>query len=137
MATFSLHSQLAADTFPVGDLSLSAALLMNDARFPWIILVPRRPDVRDLIDLSEADAGAMSGEIRQVSRAMKDLFKPFKMNVAALGNMVPQLHIHIIARFQEDAAWPRPVWGVGERQPYGAALRDERIGMLRAALGIS
>lgn len=134
--TFTLHPQLAADTFLVGDLSLSTALLMNDDRFPWVILVPRRPDMRDLVDLNEADAGAASGEIRGVSRAMKSLFKPHKLNVAALGNMVPQLHIHIIARFSEDAAWPRPVWGVGDRKPYAAALRDERIGMLKAALGI-
>src|SRR5262245_27480418 len=107
---------------------------MNDARFPWTILVPRRASMRDLVDLNEADAGAMSGEVRQVSRAMKDLFKPYKMNVAALGNMVPQLHVHIIARFQEDEAWPRPVWGVGEPASYAVALRDERIGMLRSAL---
>ncbi|WP_342359400.1 HIT family protein [Terrarubrum flagellatum] len=135
--TFALHPQLAADTFPVGDLALSAVLLMNDDRFPWVILVPRRANMRDLIDLDEADAGACSGEIRLVSRAMKELFKPHKLNVAALGNMVPQLHIHIIARFAEDAAWPRPVWGVGEIRPYPEPLRAERIEMLRAALKIA
>ena len=136
MSAFSLHPQLEAETHRIGDLSLSVALLMDDARFPWIILVPRRENARELIDLSEADAGALSGEVRQASRAMRDLFKPHKLNVAALGNVTPQLHIHVVARFAEDAAWPRPVWGVGERAEYPPALRDERIAMLRAALGL-
>lgn len=133
---FQLHAQLAADTFPVGDLALSTVLLMNDARFPWLILVPRRDGVRDGIDLSEADAGAMSGEVRQAQRVLKELFKPHKLNVAALGNMVPQLHIHVIARYAEDAAWPRPVWGVGTAQPYHQELRDERLAMLRRGIGL-
>ncbi|MGL4812724.1 MAG: HIT domain-containing protein, partial [Beijerinckiaceae bacterium] len=84
--SFQLHPQLAADTIPVGDLALSTVLLMNDARFPWLILVPRRADARDLIDLNESDAGALSGEIRQAQRVLRDLFKPHKLNVAALGN---------------------------------------------------
>ncbi|MGL4323169.1 MAG: HIT domain-containing protein [Beijerinckiaceae bacterium] len=134
---FQLHPQLAADTFAVGDLALSSVLLMNDQRFPWLILVPRRADVRDLIDLSESDAGTMSGEIRHASRVLKELFRPHKLNVAALGNMVPQLHIHVLARYQEDAAWPRPVWGVGTAEPYHQALRDERLAMVRRALGVS
>ncbi|MGL5735533.1 MAG: HIT domain-containing protein [Beijerinckiaceae bacterium] len=133
--SFQLHPQLAADTIPVGDLALSTVLLMNDARFPWLILVPRRADARDLIDLNESDAGALSGEIRQAQRVLRDLFKPHKLNVAALGNMVPQLHVHVIARFTEDTAWPRPVWGVGAAEPYGAELRADRAAMLARAFG--
>lgn len=133
---FQLHTQLAADTFAVGDLALSAVLLMNDARFPWLILVPRRENVRDMIDLDESDAGAMSGEIRHAQRVLRDLFKPHKLNVAALGNMVPQLHVHILARYTEDAAWPRPVWGAGTAEPYHQELREERLAMLRRSFGL-
>jgi diadenosine tetraphosphate (Ap4A) HIT family hydrolase len=97
-------------------------LLMNDARFPWCILVPRRPALRDLHDVAGADRMALFDEIDDVSRALGRLVSPDKINVAALGNQVPQLHVHVIARKTTDAAWPLPVWGSGAAVPY---TRDE------------
>jgi diadenosine tetraphosphate (Ap4A) HIT family hydrolase len=122
--TFVLDPQLAQDTVPVIDLGLSTVLLMNDSRFPWLILVPRRPALSELIDLDEASYALQMAEVRAVSEALRDLVAPHKLNVAALGNSVRQLHIHVIARFREDVAWPRPVWGVGTATPYDPEVRD-------------
>lgn len=107
---FTLHPQLAADTFVIGDLPHSRILLMNAANFPWIILVPRKDNLRELFDLGN-DYAAVMDEVKTVSEKLAAFTKADKINVAALGNMVPQLHIHIIARFKTDAAWPAPVWG--------------------------
>ncbi len=115
---FTLHSQLAADTVEVCDLSLAKVLLMNDSTYPWVILVPRQPNLREMHDLEPADQQALMQEITHVSKAMQAHFKADKMNVAALGNMVPQLHVHIIARFEDDAAWPGLVWGKVPSKPY-------------------
>lgn len=115
---FELHHRLEADCFPIGDSTLSRVLLMNDARFPWIILVPRRPDKRDLHDLEAPDRATLLEEIDAISRLLVDRFDAHKINVAALGNQVPQLHIHVIARRTDDAAWPAPVWGSGAPRPY-------------------
>jgi diadenosine tetraphosphate (Ap4A) HIT family hydrolase len=133
---FELHPQLAADTFELGDLALSRVLLMNDARFPWLILVPRRSGASDLIDLDSSDLNALTGEIRTVCEALRRVFVPDKLNVAALGNVVSQLHVHVMARFHSDAAWPRPVFGVGTPEPYPAELRLARIARLRAELAL-
>jgi diadenosine tetraphosphate (Ap4A) HIT family hydrolase len=133
---FSLDPRLEADTLPIGDLSLSSALLLNDARFPWFVLVPRRADVSEVTDLSEEDAAALIAEIRVAARVMLDLAKPDKLNVGALGNLVPQLHVHVVGRFRSDPAWPGPVWGHGERRPYpdhAAASLVERAAALFAA----
>src|SRR4051812_19541718 len=110
-AGFSLDPRLEADTIPIGELALSSALLLNDARFPWIVLVPRRADATEVTDLSDEDAQVLMNEIRVAARVMLALAKPDKVNVAALGNVVPQLHIHVIGRFRSDPAWPAPVWG--------------------------
>lgn len=118
---FTLHPQLEKDTFPVGDLGVCRVLLMNDWRFPWLILVPRRKNARELFDLSAEDYAAVMAEVRDATQRFAALTKARKMNVAALGNMVPQLHIHIIARFENDAAWPAPVWNSGAAEPYAAA----------------
>ncbi|MBT6556906.1 MAG: HIT domain-containing protein [Gammaproteobacteria bacterium] len=118
MNDFILHSKLAADTFEVLSLEVSQLLLMNDARYPWLILVPQVSGMRDLHNLSTKQYQAVTQEIVQVSEVLESLAQAHKMNVGALGNMVPQLHIHIIARQTNDAAWPAPVWGVGEAQPY-------------------
>ena len=118
MNDFILHSKLAADTFEVLSLEVSQLLLMNDARYPWLILVPQVSGMRDLHNLSTKQYQAVTQEIVQVSEVVESLAQAHKMNVGALGNMVPQLHIHIIARQTNDAAWPAPVWGVGEAQPY-------------------
>lgn len=119
-ATFALDPRLEADTLPVGDLALSTVLLMNDARFPWLILVPRVPGASEITDLGDADATTMMAEIRTATRVMLALAKPDKVNVAALGNAVPQLHVHVVGRFRSDPAWPGPVWGHGTRNPYPA-----------------
>lgn len=115
---FELDPRLAADTFVLGDMLQSRVLLMNDARFPWLILVPRRPNLREFLDLAATERAILMEEIAQTSAALKDATKADKLNVAALGNMVPQLHIHVIARFAGDPAWPGPVWGRGQAAPY-------------------
>ncbi|MDE3060319.1 MAG: HIT domain-containing protein, partial [Pseudomonadota bacterium] len=106
---FTLHPKLAQDTVSVGDLPVCRALLMNDSRFPWLILVPKRDGLRELFDLEIADYPAIMEEVRYTAERFAALTGAYKMNVATLGNMVPQLHIHIIARQTSDAAWPQPV----------------------------
>lgn len=135
MTEFSLDSRLEGDTLPVGELQLSRVLMMNDARYPWVILVPRRPAIREMIDLDLRDRAMLYREIDAVSEAMQRLFKPLKLNVAALGNVVPQLHVHVIARYETDAAWPKPVWGLGERVPYASDAAASRIAEISNALG--
>ena len=134
---FTLPPQLAADTIPVGDLALSSVLLMDDARFPWFILVPRRPGASEITDLSDEDAATLMSEIRIATRVMQDLSKPDKVNVGALGNVVAQLHVHVVGRFRSDPAWPGPVWGHGSRAPYpahaGHALVERAAALFAAA----
>ncbi len=111
-SAWSLHPQLAQDTIDIGDLPLSRVLVIKDANYPWLLLVPRRADAMDITDLDEVEQAQLMTETTRVARALKDICNPDKLNIAALGNMVPQLHMHIIARRKTDAAWPRPVWGV-------------------------
>ena len=118
---FRLHERLAADTVEVLRWPLNRVLLMNDRTYPWLILVPERPGLKDLHDLAVTDHIQAMAEISRASRALQHLCRPDKINVAALGNMVPQLHIHVIARFASDPAWPRPVWGVQPAEPYNEA----------------
>jgi len=132
--SFELNPQLAADTRPVVSLPLCEVLLMNDSRFPWCILVPRVPELRDFHDVPAAQKATFMAEIERVSLALKRLTGAYKMNVAALGNMVEQLHVHVIARQREDAAWPGPVWGVGKAEAYDDAAADGLIARLREAL---
>lgn len=136
-ARFPLDPRLAGDTHDVAALPFCELLLMDDARYPWLILVPRIAGARELIDLDEGDQRALVGEITQVGRALESLLRPDKLNVAALGNVVAQLHVHVIARFAGDAAWPQPVWGRGERIAYRADERSARIAEIRAALDIA
>jgi diadenosine tetraphosphate (Ap4A) HIT family hydrolase len=133
--SFKLDPRLEADTLAVGDLPLSSVLLMDDARFPWLILVPRRDNVSEITDLTEPDAQALMAEIRLSTSVMLELSKPDKVNVGALGNVVSQLHVHIVGRFRSDPAWPGPVWGNGTRSPYpahAAVALVERAGALFA-----
>jgi diadenosine tetraphosphate (Ap4A) HIT family hydrolase len=134
---FSLDQRLAADTIPIGDLVLSSVLLMDDARFPWFILAPRRAGASEVTDLSDEDAATLMGEIRLATRVMLELAKPDKVNVGALGNVVAQLHVHVVGRFRSDPAWPGPVWGHGSRAPYpahaAAALVERAAGLFAAA----
>jgi diadenosine tetraphosphate (Ap4A) HIT family hydrolase len=115
---WSLHPQLERDTVSLGDLPLSRVLLMNDANFPWLILVPRKPDVTEVLDLAEIEQARLMGEITRAAALLRAVTKCHKLNIAALGNVVPQLHVHVIARFRHDAAWPKPVWGIGPTRPY-------------------
>lgn len=115
---FALHPTLARDTVEVIRLPLSRVLLMNDRRFPWLILVPERDSVREIHELPTADRTELIEEIARASEVLKRLFQPDKLNVGALGNIVPQLHVHVVARTAADSAWPGPVWGSGAAVPY-------------------
>ncbi len=131
---FALHPRLAADTIALGDWPLCRLLLMNDGRFPWVILVPTRPDLREIHDLPSAERVVLIEEIARVSALMQQAFKADKMNVAALGNQVAQLHVHVIARFASDPAWPSPVWGQGQVRPMSEAEQAERFRLLQPLL---
>jgi diadenosine tetraphosphate (Ap4A) HIT family hydrolase len=133
-AAWSLHPQLDADSHPVASFGLSELRLMDDANYPWLVLVPRVPDARELIDLPPAQQAQLLEEIGRVSRLLQELFRPHKLNVAALGNMVPQLHVHVIARQTDDPAWPSPVWGRVEARAYEPEALVDRVRRLRAAL---
>lgn len=133
-ATWTLHERLQADTTQVADLALCRCLLMEDARFPWFILVPRIADLRELHDIPRSHRETLFDEIEAASTALQSLTQAHKLNVAALGNQVPQLHIHVIARQPDDAAWPGPVWGVGSATAYTDAAREALLGKLRARL---
>ena len=131
---WSLHPQLAQDTVPVGDLGLASVLLANDANYPWLILVPRRAGLVELIDLEENAQIQLLGEIAAAARTLKSITECDKLNIAALGNQVAQLHVHVIARRHSDAAWPKPVWGATPPATYSPTIRDGLIGALRRAL---
>jgi diadenosine tetraphosphate (Ap4A) HIT family hydrolase len=129
--TWSLHPQLARDTVLVGDLPLSRVLLSNDANYPWLILVPRLPGIVELIDLEENAQVQLLGEIAEVARILKKVTACDKLNIAALGNQVSQLHVHVIARRHDDAAWPKPVWGA---KPATAYEERRRANFIRSLL---
>jgi diadenosine tetraphosphate (Ap4A) HIT family hydrolase len=136
---FELHPQLAKDCFVVGDLALDRVLLMNDANYPWLVLVPRRTGLRELYELGEADLALFWRESAEVGRRIMARFGGGKLNVAALGNQVAQLHVHHVVRHVGDAAWPRPIWGVVPGKPYGseeAATAIEGLRQLLADTGL-
>ena len=135
MPDFELHPQLAADTVPVATWTLCEVLLLTDTNYPWLVLVPARTGLRDFHDLSPDDMVRAGREISRASEALMELFAPDKINVAALGNMVPQLHIHVVARFTDDAAWPSPIWGVAPAKPYAPDALDARLADLRRVFG--
>jgi diadenosine tetraphosphate (Ap4A) HIT family hydrolase len=130
---WSLHPQLARDTIALGDLPLSRVLVINDANYPWLLLVPRRTGVSDIIDLNEVEQAQLMTEIGRTARALKTVTGCDKLNIGALGNIVPQLHVHVIARRKGDTAWPKPVWGTapplahdkGELERFMTALRAQ------------
>jgi diadenosine tetraphosphate (Ap4A) HIT family hydrolase len=132
--TFSLHPQLEADTMLVGDMPLTRVLLSNDANYPWLILVPRLPGIVEIIDLEENAQIQLTGEIACASAALKAITACDKLNVAAIGNVVPQLHVHVVARYRSDIAWPKPVWGAAPPKRYDEAARARLIANLRAAI---
>jgi diadenosine tetraphosphate (Ap4A) HIT family hydrolase len=132
--SWTLHPQLEADADAVGDLPLSRLLLANDANYPWLLLVPRRAGASEIIDLSESDQIRLAAEIAAVSHALKAAAPCDKLNVAALGNVVAQLHVHVIARRRNDPAWPKPVWGAVPPRDYDPAARERLVAALRREL---
>jgi diadenosine tetraphosphate (Ap4A) HIT family hydrolase len=133
---WSLHPQLEQDTETIGDLALSRLLVSNDANYPWLLLVPRRPGAGEIIDLDAADQRQLMTEIAAVSAALKAVTTCDKLNVAAIGNVVPQLHVHIVARRRDDPAWPKPVWGAVPARAWQPAERGRLVASVRGKIGI-
>ena len=131
---FELHPQLAQDCLLIGDAPLCRALLMKDSRYPWVILVPRRDGIREIHELEDADAQQLVQEISKFSKLLESFDKIEKINVGALGNIVPQLHVHIVARTKSDPAWPGPVWGVGKAVAYNQDQANDLIVRLKAGV---
>ena len=129
---FTLHPKLAEDTVSLGDFPLCRMLLMNDVHFPWFILVPKRPDIREIHDLSEDDQRQLIRESSILASQLAKVFKADKLNIAALGNMVPQLHLHHIVRYRDDLCWPAPVWGKVAPVPYAT---EQVLGIRQHLLG--
>jgi diadenosine tetraphosphate (Ap4A) HIT family hydrolase len=132
--SFALHPDLVRDTVEVTRLALCRVGLMNDANYPWLVLSPMLPGLRDLHDVPEAHHPALLAEVGRASRALQRVYRSDKINVAALGNVTPQLHIHVISRSAKDPAWAKPVWGIVPAKPYSAAALGETIAKLREAL---
>ena len=131
---FQLHPRLQADSDAIAELALCSLRLLADARFPWVLLVPRLPQLRELHDVPPAYRAQLWNEVEQASRALQKLYCPDKLNVGTLGNLVPQLHIHVVARYEHDPAWPGPVWGAGTAEPYSPQQRQLRLDQLRWAM---
>jgi len=131
---WSLHPQLESDTAPVGDLALSQLLSINDAIYPWLILVPRCAGAAEITDLSADDAACLIEEIALASRALRRVSRSDRINVAAIGNVVPQLHVHIVARWTNDPLWPKPVWGARAVQAGTTAAFERFVAAIQSEL---
>ena len=131
---FTLNERLRADTIELGRLELSLLLLMNDRSLPWFILVPERAAIKEIDELSAADRSLLIEEIACISGVIRGLYHPVKINVGALGNLVPQLHVHVIGRFANDRAWPGPIWGTGPAEAYGIDKLNDVSDKIRASL---
>lgn len=131
--SFALDKRLEADSVLVCDLPLSQVRLHKNAAFPWVLLIPRQNGIVEIIDLSLSDQEQLWHEIRQASQIVKKLFAPTKINVANLGNVVPQLHVHVVARYDTDKAWPGPIWNSGVKEEYNAVMLQDRLAQLKAA----
>ena len=134
MREFTLDPQLKADSVPLCQLELCSVRLMKDANFPWLLMVPKRFGMAEVIDLAKQDQHILMDEIADVSAALRQVTGCDKLNVAALGNMVRQLHVHVIARYNDDAAWPGPIWGKVDMKPYEADKDTELVQKIRNAL---
>ena len=134
MAAFVLHPRLEADTAFVADWPLSRVLAMRDARYPWIVLVPRVAGAVEIFDLGREERAALVEEIARASEGLKRIAGASKINIGALGNLVPQLHVHIVARGSGDAAWPGPVWGQGTAEPHAPGALEAFVAELVKAL---
>lgn len=135
-SNYRLHERLAADTILLGHWPLCELRLMNDSQYPWVILVPRRPDVREIYELSVPDQQCLLQEINVMGQGLMQLFAGDKLNVAALGNLVPQLHLHLLVRFTTDAAWPAPVWGRNPAVAYEADALAARLAALSSLVAV-
>ena len=131
---FKLHERLDKDCLLVGQFELCLLLISRDANYPWLILVPKREDITEVFQLNDADRQQLLHESCVLSEAMNGLFAPDKLNIAALGNVVPQLHIHHIARYESDPAWPKPIWGVVAADEYDPDMLSARCENLRKRL---
>jgi len=141
MTAFTYDKRLLEGSEPLGELALCAVRLQADARYPWIVLIPRRPNLREIEDLDSADRGVLLAEILAAGAGVRAvgaaLGRPVeKLNVGALGNVVPQLHVHVVGRRADDAAWPGPVWGFGVARPYDARALAAAIEAARRSLGL-
>ncbi|RLA21076.1 MAG: HIT family protein [Gammaproteobacteria bacterium] len=128
---FNLHPQLEADSITIGDFPLSRLLLINDSNYPWFVLVPRQSDISEIYQLSEQDQIQLTQESAFLSKQISELYDADKINIAALGNMVPQLHIHHIVRFTNDSSWPHPIWGRAPAKPYNDKQLSETLALLK------
>ena len=131
---FKLHPQLYVDTVEITRWPLCRVLLMNNRVYPWLVLVPQRVNVTEIHHLGAEDRARLVEEIAHAAQFLETMTKADKLNVAALGNVVPQLHVHIIARFETDLAWPRPVWGVVPGEPYSEEEMAETLGYMKTHL---
>ena len=131
---FQLHPRLEQDCIEIGRFKLSRLLLMNDSQYPWCILVPEREDISEIYQLQEQDRQLLQQESCLLSEKMAEIYNADKMNIAAIGNMVPQLHIHHIVRYRVDNAWPAPVWGKFDAVPYSKRQIEENLFVIRQAL---
>lgn len=131
---YELHPKLAQDTFSIGEYELSEVRLMNDTRYPWVILVPKRFNISEIYQLSAEEQQRLLYESSFTAQQMMQLFTAQKMNVAAIGNVVEQLHLHHVARFSTDVTWPLPVWGIGEAQVYSDVAAKAMLSQLRRVL---
>jgi diadenosine tetraphosphate (Ap4A) HIT family hydrolase len=134
---FALDPRLAGDTLPVGDLPLCRLLLMRDSRYAWLVLVPRRSGMVEVADLPPDERAALWREVDAAGDALRTVAPCDKLNIGALGNIVRQLHVHVVARVEGDAAWPGPVWGHGVSEAYADGEAERRVEALRARLGLS
>jgi len=134
---WSLHPQLVKDTVELGDLALSRVLIIKDANYPWLLVVPRRPGIVEIIDLDDVEQAQLMVEITRVARALKTVTQCDKLNIAALGNAVPQLHVHVIARRKTDKAWPRPVWRFAEPIDHDFTEIDRFMHAMKQKLWVS
>ena len=131
--SFVVDSQLKQTSYPLTSLDVCDLRLVDDQRWPWLLIIPRVAHAVELIDISPDLRAQVWLEIDHVGRVVRDQFSPYKLNIAALGNQVRQLHVHCIARFPEDEAWPNPVWGVGDSKPYDSEFLNSRLNALRDA----
>ena len=137
MSNWLLHPQLARDTIVLGDLPLCRVLIVNDANWPWLLLVPRRHGVSEITDLDEVEQAQLMTEIARVARALKTVTECNKLNIAALGNVVPQLHVHVIARRSGDAGWPKPIWGAAAPLPHDKAELERFTKAIRRKIWVT